>query len=130
MNDPLVSVLHTDVVTQAVVKFSKVGFHRWPGATGKRAYLAATHRHLFHCQVRLQVFHGDREIEFHDLLDFCESEFPGGNMGDLSCEQMAAGLLEAVLSEYGRDRVASVSVFEDGDVGAIVFYVPNPIDRL
>lgn len=106
----------------AVVRFQSPGFHCWPGATGDRAYLAQRHRHLFHVEVKVETFHQDRELEFHDLLDFCRANFPGGEMSGLSCEHMAEELLGAIAQKYP-DRWAKVGVFEDGEVGAEVVTV-------
>jgi hypothetical protein len=49
--------------------FTAPGFHRWPGASGQRSYLADLHRHLFHITVHVGVTHTDRDVEFHDLQD-------------------------------------------------------------
>lgn len=109
----------TSFLSVAVVRFQVPGFHCWQGATGDRAYLAARHRHLFHVEAKLEVFHQDREVEFHDLLDFCRASFPGGELGGVSCEQMAINLLGAIAQKYP-NRWAQVGVFEDGEVGAEV----------
>lgn len=106
--------------SSAVVRFSVPGFHCWPGASGERSYLADRHRHLFLVEVELQVFHEEREVEFHDLLDFCKNVFPGGEMGAKSCETMATELYKEVAGQYP-DRRLVVSVFEDGEVGAKVY---------
>jgi hypothetical protein len=103
----------------AVVRLQVPGFHCWPGATGDRAYLAQRHRHLFHVEVKIETFHGDRELEFHDLLDFCREHFPGGELSGRSCEHMAEELLGAIAQKYP-NRAVSVGVFEDGEVGAEV----------
>lgn len=105
--------------TLAVIRFQVEGFHRWPDAPEPRAYLAQSHRHLFHVEVQIEVFHDDREIEFHDLLDFTRSVFPGGDMGSDSCEVMAKEIIKQLTNKYGR-RAMQVSVFEDGEVGAVV----------
>jgi len=102
----------------AIVRFAVPGFHRWPDARGIRAYLAQRHRHLFHVEVTISLVHNERDMEFHDLLDFCENAFPGGDMGNDSCETMATKLAEHITSEFHRS--VSVSVFEDGEVGATV----------
>ncbi len=102
---------------EAIVTFTREGFHCWPEATGKRAYLAARHRHVFYVEVRVEVLHKEREIEYHDLLDYCQECFPGGEMGSASCETMAASLVALVAERYPR-RCVSVSVFEDNEVGA------------
>ncbi len=103
----------------AVVRFTSPGFHHWPGATGQRAYLSQPHRHLFHVEARIEVYHDDREIEFHDFLEFCRLNFPSGNLGARSCETLARNLAGAISTTY-QDRTVSVSVFEDGEVGAVV----------
>lgn len=96
------------------------GWHAWPAAPEPRAYLATPHRHLFKVLVELEVFHDDREIEFHDLLDFVRSLLPGPNLGAQSCEMMAKSLGHSIRSRWpGRDCLVSVS--EDGEVGARVF---------
>lgn len=105
--------------TMAIVRFQVPGFHCWQGATGERSYLANRHRHLFHVEARIEVFHNDREVEFHDFLDFCRANFPGGEMGGRSCEMMAKDLLSAITGRYPQ-RSARVAVFEDGEVGAEV----------
>lgn len=110
--------------TQVVVRFQCPGLHRWPFAPERRRYLAHLHRHLFHVEVRLEVLHQDREIEFHDLLDFCLMHFPGGDQGSKSCEMMAEGMVNDVIARWPGRRV-QVAVFEDGEVGAEVTYVPD-----
>lgn len=111
--------LTTKVIT-ATVKFSVEGFHNWPNAPETRKYLADKHRHMFYVNVTIQVVHTEREIEFHDLLDFCKENFPGGDMGASSCETMAEQLANKITLRYSR-RV-TVSVFEDDEVGATVTY--------
>jgi len=105
--------------SRAVVRFTSPGFHHWNGATGEREYLASPHRHLFFVEVSVEVSHDDREIEFHDLLDWCRSEFGSGDFGGQSCEMLARGLLEKIVRRFGKRRTI-VSVFEDNEVGAVV----------
>lgn len=112
------------ISTFAVVRFTQSGFHHWQNAPDERAYLAQSHRHLFHLEVKVEVKHMDREIEYHDLLDYCHTLFPGGDMGGKSCEHMAAGIVEAITRRWERRRVM-VSVFEDGEVGAELSYWPQ-----
>lgn len=101
-----------------VVKFTVDGFHYWKDAPPERAYLANKHRHLFHIQVQLEVFHQDREVEFHDLLDFCKSQVQPGDFGGRSCEMIAEELTVKLKDRYNRKTI--VSVFEDNEVGAVV----------
>ena len=105
------------------VRFTAEGWHHWPGASGVREYLGAKHRHLFHVEARIPVGHDDREVEFHDLLDYARKEFGDGDFGASSCEVLARNLAEKMARQYG--RACRVSVFEDGEVGSEVS-LPNP----
>lgn len=104
--------------SKIIVRFVSEGFHRWPGATGRREYLASVHRHLFHVEVKTEVAHDDREIEFHDLLDDAKAWFPAGDLGARSCESLARELASALAQKY--TRPFQVAVFEDAEVGAEV----------
>jgi len=103
-----------------VVRFQREGFHCWPDAPASRGYLRDKHRHLFHVEVTLEVGHNDREVELHDLKDWCERTFPEGDYGEWSCEDLAEDLLTKVLNFWGPWRWAQVSVLEDGENGAVV----------
>ena len=100
------------------VRFAQPGFHYWPEPTKGRAYLGQRHRHLFHVEVRMEVCHDDREVEFHDLLDFARTQFPGGELAGQSCEMMARSLGNKIARQFG--RAVEVSVSEDGEVGSVV----------
>lgn len=110
------------MTTEIIIRFTAEGFHHWPGAPEKRAYLADSHRHLFYVEVALEVFKQDREVEFHDLLDLSRDYFGTGDFGAQSCETLAHNLLRVIIEDFpGRD--VAVSVFEDNEVGARVRYV-------
>jgi hypothetical protein len=109
-------------VSTIFVRFTQPGFHHWPEPTKQRAYLGERHRHLFHVEVRLQVQHDDREVEFHDLLDLARGLFPGGELGGQSCETMARSLGKQIARHYG--RAVEVNVSEDGEVGASALTLP------
>jgi hypothetical protein len=111
-----------------IVRFISEGFHYWPNADGKRAYLAARHRHLFHVQVETEVTHDDREIEFHDLLDDARSLFPTGELGTQSCESLARSLGEQLAKKYRRPF--QVAVFEDNEVGSSVAAMMDDVSTL
>jgi hypothetical protein len=119
------------ITRYATVRFSREGFHCWPEATGRREYLTARHRHLFHVEAHLQLFNNDREVEFHDLLEFCRGRFGGGlgvtEFGARSCESLAEGLAREIALQW-RDRSAIVKVFEDGEVGATIVVSPTGDD--
>ena len=81
----------------ATVRFEVIGFHEWGQPGPGREYLGQKHRHKFFVTASVQVFHDDREIEFHDFQDFCRKAFTvgveGGDFGGLSCEVLARNLL-------------------------------------
>lgn len=104
------------MIRQIFVTYTAVGFHYWEGAQGKRSYLRNKHRHLFHVKIKCPVEHNDRDIEFHDLLDYAKSHFDGGDMGPMSCEMIAEELAYKLVKHY--DRPFSVEVSEDGECGA------------
>ena len=104
------------------VSFKQPGWHRWPGATDRRAYLANLHRHLFVITVSMEVTHDDREVEFHDLRDEAVKLFSelgsNGDMGAMSCEHMARSMAKNLAGRYVRE--VTVSVFEEDEFGATV----------
>jgi hypothetical protein len=105
------------------VRFTFAGFHRWAGAPPQRSYLADRHRHLFHVEVRMQVGHDDREVEFHDVIDRARAIFEyelstNGNFGCHSCEMLARELGGRLARLYQRHITTIVS--EDGECGAQV----------
>lgn len=108
------------MTASALVTFAVPGFHRWAEAPDHRDYLRSRHRHLFHVRVELELFHDDREVEFHDLRDFAIELFGGGELGTASCEMIARELLQEITRRFGQDRRALVEVWEDGECGARV----------
>lgn len=105
-------------------KITAPGFHRWPGATGVRAYLADRHRHLFHLEAVVEVAHDERDIEFHDLQDAMRAWWGPAprECGDASCETLARQLATHLEHELGC-TVVSVTVSEDGESWAT--YTPG-----
>jgi hypothetical protein len=107
------------------VRFVQEGWHCWPDAPEKRAYLREKHRHLFHIEASCEVTHDDREVEFHDLRDEVEIHFgllagAERDFGAQSCEQIALRLAEHLCERF-RGREFFVSVSEDGEAGARVW---------
>lgn len=115
------------------VTFSKVGFHYFERAGTEAqfadvSYLANNHRHKFGFKVWVEVFKNDRDIEFHQLLNYCELLF---NSGDLkikgkSVEMLANDLHVWLLQNQnysGRD--ISIQVDEDGECGCLIHYTNN-----
>lgn len=109
--------------TTVWVRLALPGFHRWPGATGVREYLASRHRHLFHIEVEVAVTHDDRDVEFHDLQDLVREWWgPGAHEWDSSsCETIAGVLADTLLLEHGI-QVNRVTISEDGECGATLTF--------
>lgn len=112
------------------VRFEWVGYHHWPGAHGRHAYLSHLHRHKFYARVAIEVEHNDRELEFFEVLDHLEGvsvntikRMPKSS----SCEDMASVILEGLLDKYGSWRRMTVRVLEDGENGACLAYVPDQL---
>ncbi len=117
--------------TYVWVTFEAIGFHCWPKAPIKRAYLRAKHRHCFGFKVWAWPSHDDREIEFHEFQENCvaflerigTSKMYSGmlefDFGTLSCEQIAKALANHVVNSGISDQVR-VECSEDGECGATV----------
>jgi hypothetical protein len=115
------------------VTFRKEGIHRYPdaGTDPKLAsgdeydvsFLAMPHRHIFHFNVGIQVFHNDRDIEFIQFKRWLENLYSEGTLklDFKSCEMISDDLYEAIASRYtGRD--IEITVSEDGENGATIYY--------
>jgi len=67
----------------------------------------------------MDVAHGDREVEFHDLLDEARLLVGDGEYGNKSCEHIATDIMAGLKQKYNAKQI-SVSVFEDNECGAII----------
>lgn len=101
---------------------SFIGLHCWPDATGDVAYLANSHRHVFHVRVDLAVFHDDRDLEFIGVKDSLDSwlALQPFDLGTTSCEMLCVRIRERIENVYGVGRVTRVEVSEDGENGAVL----------
>jgi len=110
------------------VTFQKAGFHRYIAAESDPlladvSYLGNRHRHLFKFNVQIQIFHNDRELEFHQVLNYCESLFATQaiDIDYKSVEMLSDDLYVQLAAKYpGRDMKISVS--EDGECGCVIVY--------
>ena len=107
------------------VTFQKAGFHYYPAAQTEEqlkdvSYLGARHRHLFKFKVQIEVFHDDRELEFHQVLKFCESLFQEKLDIDFKSVEMLADDLHQLLSNKYPNRNMKINVSEDGECGCEV----------
>lgn len=113
------------------VTFQKVGFHYFLGAATEEqyvdvSYLSNKHRHLFKFRVSIEVFHQDREVEFHQFLNYCESLFDSGSIdiNHKSVEMLADDLFSHIHDKYPMRKVA-IEISEDGECGAQITYNAN-----
>ena len=115
------------------VTFRKEGIHKYPAAltdpklaTGDEydvSFLGYPHRHIFHFRVAIEVFHGDRDIEFMQFKRWLEKLYTEKTL-DLdykSCEMMSDDLYLAIIERYPGRRV-SIEVSEDGENGSKTDY--------
>ncbi|CAO4135936.1 VUT family protein [Methylorubrum extorquens] len=105
------------------VSFSRIGFHAYPGAPATTAYLRPQHRHKFWFRVWIEVWHDDREIEFHAFLEWLESLYDRGRLqlNDQSCEAIADHLHQLISTAHPGRRVW-IEVSEDGENGCFTTY--------
>ena len=118
------------------VRFEKEGIHKYPAAatdpnlaTGDEydvSFLATPHRHIFHFEVSIEVFHNDRDIEFIQFKRWLENQY-SQNILELnykSCEMISDDLYEIIATRYP-DRNIAIQVSEDNENGATIVYNTN-----
>lgn len=105
------------------------GVHHYPEAPDEVAYIRQPHRHVFHVRVEVEVFNDDREVEFiilkHQVNKYIQKHLDEDGvwqMGRMSCEQVAKGIVQHLYTVVPRakSRSWSVTVDEDGENGATV----------
>lgn len=114
------------------VTFRKSGQHFYPlaGTQGLEDvdYLRYPHRHLFHFKIAVQVFHDDRELEFHQLLNFLDSNVTCKKLNNKSCEMIADDIATLLAEKYtnkegDKARRCEIEVAEDGECGVVAQYM-------
>jgi hypothetical protein len=115
------------------VRFQKEGIHMYPAAatdpalaTGDEydvSFLGTPHRHIFHFEVSIEVFHNDRDIEFIQFKRWLENLYKGGTLelNYKSCEMISDDLYEQIATRYP-DRNIVIQVSEDNENGATIVY--------
>jgi len=110
------------------VTFQRTGFHFYPAAQIDPAlddvkYLGDRHRHLFKFKVYITVTHQDRELEFHQVLNYCESLFNNQAIeaNGKSVEMLADELYSHLTVRYP-NRDMKIEVSEDGECGCTIEY--------
>jgi len=99
------------------------GYHCWPNAPEKVAFLRNRHRHMFHVTAWIEQEHDDRDIEYimtkwdlENLIKQMKTSLPSYVEGYASCEMMA----EYIYDNITKDHKVEVEVTEDGENGALV----------
>jgi len=119
------------------VTFQKEGIHCYPAAATDPAlktgdmydvsFLGTPHRHIFHFDVSIEVFHNDRDIEFIQFKRWLEhlyratDERPALELDYKSCEMLSDDLYNEIATRYP-ERDITITVSEDGENGATIFY--------
>ena len=115
------------------VRFEKEGIHKYPAAatdpnlaTGDEydvSFLATPHRHIFHFEVSIEVFHNDRDIEFIQFKRWLENQYSQGILAldYKSCEMISDDLYDVIATRYP-DRNIAIQVSEDDENGATIVY--------
>ena len=123
------------------VTFQREGIHCYPAAGTDPAlktndqydvsFLASPHRHMFHFNVAIQVFHNDRDIEFIQFKRWLDNLYTGVlELNFKSCEMISDDLYQQIANRYP-DRDIHITVSEDGENGATIYYnVSQPINQL
>jgi len=115
------------------VRFQKEGIHKYPAAatdpnlaTGDEydvSFLATPHRHIFHFEVTIEVFHNDRDIEFIQFKRWLENLYKGGTLelNYKSCEMISDDLYDVIATRYPNRNII-IRVSEDNENGATIVY--------
>lgn len=107
-----------DTTTSVTVTFSYEGIHAYPDAPDEVAFLRTPHRHVFHVEASLEVFHDDRDVEFI-LLKRELQRVVSGDMNNKSCEMAAREIVHYLHYKYPM-RKCKVTVSEDKENSATV----------
>lgn len=114
-----------EIKKHIVVRTSFEGYHCYPNAGSidpRIKFLESLHRHMFHVTAKLQVFHGNRELEFFLVKWSLEEFLKTQCMSSKSCELIAEEILYHLQNKYGFDRDIVVSVSEDGESDGVIEY--------
>jgi hypothetical protein len=111
--------------TYVIVRLQVDGEHNFPAAAElfpEVAFLASPHRHIFHIEAKVEVFHDNRDKEFimlkRDMLDYLKKVYYNDSkrthvFGPMSCEMIC----KDIMTQF---NCKSVQVWEDLENGAEV----------
>ena len=115
--------------SEIVVSFQKEGIHKYPAAlTDPKledvSFLGYPHRHMFHFEIAIQVFHNDRDIEFIQFKRWLESLYGDGTLelNYKSCEMISDELADIIGKKYP-GRSVKIMIYEDNENGSVSTYV-------
>jgi NTP pyrophosphatase (non-canonical NTP hydrolase) len=109
------------------------GFHSYPQAPEEVGFLRLNHRHMFHVEVQIEVFHDDRELEII-MVKRALTEFLIDNkrLGTGSCEMVCKSVQQWIKNGYPvphpvnvSERSVHVKVMEDGENGAMLWDIQD-----
>lgn len=113
-----------------IVRDNTDGTHRWKNAPKNVGYLAQSHRHKFFYEVKVEVNHSDRDVEFftlkNEINEFINEKFPIDeitkihNFGERSCEMISEELGRYLI--HKGYVIHSVYFYEDNIDGGGVEY--------
>lgn len=117
--------------THILVKSQFEGTHYYRDAPEEVAFLRHPHRHVFHVEAQIEVFHSDRELEFIMVKRALEKHlacYTSSHAGSYSCEMVAESVQSWAKETYPslhanetlRPRRVEVKVFEDNENGAYI----------
>ena len=101
-----------------------VALHAWPNCQIVEVeFLRHPHRHVFHVRVEFKVNHVDRDLEFFVMQRRLQDILHGFpyDLGSRSCEMLCVEIHDA-WEWTGQRYIASVTVSEDGENGATVYW--------
>ena len=125
--------ISTQAKRMIYVTLQKEGIHCYPAAATDInlkteneydvSFLSHPHRHIFHFNVSIQVFHNDRDIEFIQFKRWLENLYKEGTLelNHKSCEMMSDDLYLAIVERYPGRKI-TIEVSEDGENGSQAEY--------
>ena len=117
------------------VTFRKEGIHKYPAAIDDPkladvSFLGSPHRHIFHFNIGIQVFHNDRDIEFIQFKRWLESLYQGTlELNYKSCEMLADDLYDQIAVRYPHRQI-EITISEDGENGATIKYYTHQAKKI
>jgi len=114
--------------TFVIVRHQFPALHAWTNCPHEEvSFLRHPHRHMFHVEVKVEVKHEDRDVEFF-MLKNCLTQmihdlYAHRDLGSRSCEMLCHEIRDSLHLNYPEPLyIHSISVFEDNENGAEVIF--------